>query len=203
MLHKLHRSLAVIILLFVAIHLCNHLAGLAGIDAHIAFMELARKFYRNQFVEPVLVLALAVQVCLGLYFVYRSWGKRKGLFQRVQAISGCYLAFFLLVHVSATFNARETHGLDTNFYFATAGIHAADLSDFFVPYYFLAVAAIFVHVASACHRVVLNSSGTATADRVGATIMLIGMLTAALIVASLTGAFYDIAVPSEYGAMYD
>jgi len=201
MLNTIHRSLAGLILLFVIVHLCNHLVGLAGIDAHIHFMEQARKFYRNPFVEPVLLSALAVQVSLGLYFVYRSWGKRYGFFQRAQAISGCYIAFFLFAHISATLNAREALALDTNFYFATAGIHAANLAYFFVPYYFLAVVAIFVHVASASHWA-LKSSGLSVANRAATLIVMVGIVISLLITASLIGAFYEIAIPSEYGVMF-
>lgn len=202
MLNTIHRSLASLILLFVAIHICNHLVGIAGVEAHIEFMELARKFYRNPYVEPVLLAALFVQVFLGLYFVYRSWGQRTGFFQRAQAISGVYLVFFLFAHVGATLNAREFLGLDTNFYFAAAGMHIANLSYYFIPYYFFAVVAIFVHVASALHWVLSEKFNVLTANNTGIGIIAVGVIVSLLIVASLAGLFYDIAIPSEYGVMF-
>lgn len=202
MLNTIHRTLAGVILLFIGVHLANHVIGLIGVSEHIRFMESVRPYYRNPFIEPVLLVALLAQVCLGIYFVYRSRGKRVGFFERAQAFSGCYLAFFLLAHVSATMNARQSLNLDTNIYFAAAGIHTGNLAYYFIPYYFFAVAAVFVHVASAVHWQISKNIDVAIANKTGYLIILLGVILSLLIVLSLSGAFYDISIPTEYSAMF-
>lgn len=201
--NTIHRSLAVLILLFIAIHICNHLIGIWGAEAHIEFMDWARGFYRNSYVEPILLSALFIQVLLGLYFVYRSWGQRKGFFSRTQAISGCYLAVFLLLHVGTVIDVRDSLNIDTNFYFAVSGIHLAEQAYFFVPYYFLSVVAIFIHVAAATHWALKKKCNQPVANKVGTAIILIGITISLLIVSTLTGMFYDITVPAEFGVVFE
>jgi hypothetical protein len=58
------------------------------------------------------------------------------------------LALFVLNHVGAVWAGRLVLGLDTNYHFAIAGFHAG-YAAFFVPYYFLGVAALFLHIACA------------------------------------------------------
>ena len=123
MLHTLHRSSAVIIALFALFHIANHAAAVAGVEAHIQLMDNLRQVYRLPLVEALLIGCVLFQVCSGLYFVIRRFGERHDFFDRLQAISGCYLAFFLLVHVSAVLFGRALLGLDTNFYYAAAGMH--------------------------------------------------------------------------------
>ncbi len=47
----------------------------------------------------------------------------------------------------------------TNFYYAAAGMHVAPFQYYFVPYYFLAVAAIFGHIACAMHWLLRDKLG--------------------------------------------
>lgn len=144
----LHLASALLIALFLVLHIGNHLAMFAGQAAHIAAMEALRPFYRNPLAETLLMLALAFQLSSGLAMIWRTRAhKRRGL-ARWQAISGTVLALFILNHVGAVWGGRLIMGLDTNYHFAAAGFHAG-YAGFFVPYYFLGVAALFVHAACA------------------------------------------------------
>lgn len=143
MLHKLHRASASIIGTYVAVHLFNHLLALSSVEEHIQFMESFRHVYRNPFVEFLLLACVTFQIGSGIYFIKNRWGQRDSFFERFQALSGGYLAFFLLVHVGAVLFGRAVLKLDTNFYYAAAGMHVPPFQYYFVPYYFLAVVAIF------------------------------------------------------------
>lgn len=147
-LRGLHLASGLLIALFVALHIGNHLAMFAGQAAHIAVMESLRPFYRNLLAETLLMLALAFQLTTGLAMIWRTRGERRVGLARWQAISGVVLALFVLNHVGAVWGGRLLLGLDTNYHFAAAGMHAG-YAGFFVPYYFLGVAALFVHVACA------------------------------------------------------
>ena len=162
MFHKLHRASAYIIGTYVAVHLFNHLLALKSVEAHIQFMESLRHIYRNPFVEVLLLTCITFQVGSGIYFIKNRWGQRHGFFERVQALSGGYLAFFLLVHVGAVLFGRAALNLDTNFYYAAAGMHVSPFQYYFVPYYFLAVIAIFGHIACALHWLTRANQSEAT-----------------------------------------
>lgn len=147
-LRGLHLASGLLIAVFAVPHIGNHLAMFAGQAAHIAAMEALRPIYRNLLAETLLMLALAFQLSSGLAMIWRTrTQKRQGL-ARWQAISGAVLALFILNHVGAVWGGRLLMGLDTNYHFAAAGMHAG-YAGFFVPYYFLGVAALFVHAACA------------------------------------------------------
>ena len=202
MLHKLHRVSAGIIGVYVAAHLVNHLLAIKSVETHIQFMEWLRYVYRNVFVETLLLASVTFQVVSGLYLIKDRWGQRHGFFDRLQALSGGYLAYFLAVHVGAVLFGRNALKLDTNFYYAAAGMHVPPFQYYFVPYYFLAVVAIFGHIACAVHWLTRDNLSEASRNYFGYTVLAVGVVAATLIVAAFAGVFYDIKVPQEYRATY-
>lgn len=144
-----HLFSGIIISIFVALHLINHALIFSGPETHLDFMSAIRIVYRNIFAETILILAVMVQVFSGIrLFVRRRKFKLSG-FDRLQLYSGLYLAFFLLAHLTAVLGARSYFNLDTNLYFGAAGLNLWPFQLFFVPYYFFAVSAFFVHLACA------------------------------------------------------
>ena len=200
-LHRLHSLSAVLIAAFACLHIANHLAGLAGTAAHIAFMEAARPVYRFLLVELALLSCIAFQVVSGLVMVVRGWKQRHGFIPWLQAISGAYLSFFLVVHVGAVLFGRAALDLDTNFYFAAAGFHVAPFQFFFAPYYFFAVVALFTHLGCAAYWHA-QSRPRVTRVLVVALPAAVGAVVSLLIVLSLAGAFFPVDVPAKYKATY-
>ncbi len=137
----LHRTLALGLAVFLALHLGNHLAGLPGQDTHRAVQSALRMVYRNPLIEAVLLSAFAAQAGLGLLLLSR---RRK---LTPQTVSGAYLAGFIVIHIAAVMVARWT-GVDTDLAFAAAGLHAGfPWPLVFAPYYGFAVLALFVHLS--------------------------------------------------------
>lgn len=200
-LRKLHALSAVLIVAFLSLHIANHLAGLAGVATHIAFMEAARPIYRLPAVEVALISAFALQLASGLALAVRGWKRRQGLVAWLQAGSGIYLAFFIVVHVGSVLFGRGALDLNTNFYFAAAGLHVAPFRLFFAPYYFLGVVALFTHLACAAYW---HTQGR---SRIARILMLaipcvIGVGVSLLILLSLAGALYPVDIPARYKATY-
>jgi succinate dehydrogenase/fumarate reductase cytochrome b subunit len=196
----IHRSAATVVAMFLAMHMANHLAGLAGVAAHLRFMEAARAIYRQPLVETVLLLAVATQAASGLWLVRAGWKTRSGVIAWLQAASGAYLALFLLIHVAAVLFGRAVSGLDTNFHFAAAGLHVPPFHYFFAPYYFLAVLALFTHLGCAL------AWRLAPAPRARAlTVALalgLGAVVSSLVLAALMGKLYPYEVPQVYKSTF-
>jgi succinate dehydrogenase/fumarate reductase cytochrome b subunit len=199
---RAHRLAAIVSGLYLLVHLANHLVALGGIEAHIAFMEVVRKVTRVPAVEALLLAAVTVQMGSGLRLLWRRRGQRRLPFDRLQAVSGAYLAFFLAVHVVSVLSGRGLLRLDTNFYFAAAGLHVWPYPLFFVPYYGLAVAALFVHLACALRRRLPARVPRDARDRLGWSGIAVGAVLAVLIVAAFSGAFYPVELPSAYRATF-
>jgi succinate dehydrogenase/fumarate reductase cytochrome b subunit len=173
---------------FIAFHLFNQLVSLAGPGAHIAVMKAFRNIYRHPVIETLLLTAVLSQVITGTRLLLgRKCSSRA---EKVQLYSGLYLSFFLFVHVSAVLCGRYL-GLDTNFYYAGAGLNYYPATFFFIPYYFLAVAAIAFHIA-AIHF--LKTGSLRGAYLIGA----IGVLAAIAIIAGFTDTFNWRTVPAAY-----
>jgi succinate dehydrogenase/fumarate reductase cytochrome b subunit len=199
---RLHRIAAAVAGLYVLVHLINHLAALRGIGPHIAFMRALRQVTRVPAVEALLLAAVAIQAGSGLLLVLRRHGQRRLLFDRLQALSGAFLAFFLLVHVVSVLAGRTLLGLDTNFYFAAAGLRVWPYPLFFVPYYALAVTALFVHLGCVLRRRLPARMPLAARERLAWAGMAAGAVLAILIVAAFSGVFYPVEPPPAYLATF-
>ena len=169
-LRRLHRALAVGLGLFLALHLGNHLAGLAGQDMHGTVQDVLRPIYRAPVVEALLLAALSLHVGLGLWLLFRRkrWTR--------QTVSGAYLALFLTIHLGAVMAARW-HGIDTDLAFAAAGLHApAPWPAVFALYYGLAVLAVFLHLSVPLGRRNANAGRMALGLGLGVSVALVALL---------------------------
>lgn len=200
-LRGLHLCSALLLGLFLLLHLGNHLAGLAGQAAHIEVMAALRPFYRNVLVEPLLLALFLWQAGSGLAMVVRGWRTRRGVVSWLQAGSGLYLAIFLLNHVGAVLAGRHLFGLDTDFRFAAAGFFVPPWPVFFGPYYFLAVVCLFAHVGCAFYWQCAGIGRARQRLLLGA-FFVTGVVLATLLVLALAGQLFPVDIPPAYRATY-
>lgn len=156
--------------------------------------------YRQPLIEGILLTCVTFQGASGLWLVFARWKQRQGTVAWIQAASGCYLALFLLIHVVAVIFGRAALGLDTNFFYAAAGIHVPPFQYFFVPYYFFAVVAFFTHLGCAvywcgpaairCHKLAIGVAALG------------GAVVSLLLVLSLAGKIQPFEVPEKYRSTY-
>jgi cytochrome bd-type quinol oxidase subunit 2 len=145
---KIHFISGLTITIFIVLHLSNHLYGIFGAVKHIEIMLKLRHFYRNFFIETILILAVFVQIISGLVFFMEKRKKATNNFDKLQIWSGLYLAFFFVFHLAAVFVGRFFLNLDTNFYFGVAGLNNYPSNLFFIPYYGIAIISLFGHIAA-------------------------------------------------------
>jgi succinate dehydrogenase/fumarate reductase cytochrome b subunit len=199
---KVHGISAVVLALYLLPHIVNHIVGLGGVEAHIAFMHAVRVVYRVPVVEGLLLFCVLLQAVTGLSLFLLGLRDRRGFVPWLQACAGAYMAFFLYVHVRAVLFGRSVLHVDTNFYYAAAGLHGPSVSFhwWFATYYFLAVLCLFVHFGCAAWRRLRHQPPRKRALAV-ALPAAAGALIAALIVMTLAGAFYRVTIPAEYQRM--
>jgi succinate dehydrogenase/fumarate reductase cytochrome b subunit len=191
-----HRLSGLILLVFIALHLFNHLCALWGAEAHLAVMERLRPYYRHPLVELPLLLVLGLQMVSGIRLFWRQKGQ--GFFLKLQRWSGLYLAFFFVIHLSAVFAGRYLLALDTNFYFGVAGLNTFPLNLFFMPYYGLAVTAFFGHLAS-IHAQKMRYAVLGISPRQQALgILGLGLSLALVLLYALSNGFVGFVIPEKY-----
>lgn len=187
-----HGVAGVIVLLFIAFHLFNHLFGLAGPQVHLQVMELGRTIYRSPFVEPVLVIALLFQVVSGLSLAWNWSSVGSDNYRIFQVGSGVFLAIFILGHMNAVFVFARTYaGIETGWEFASGdpvGMIHDPWGIRLLPHYAIGVFFIITHLFSGLRVVMLaHGASRSTANACWWGGAAVGVLISLLIMLGITG----------------
>lgn len=161
---------ALFILLYLALHLGNHLVGLAGEAQHTAVMKALRHFYRSSLGEPLVLGLLFFLLVSGAVLAWAGSRQRADRFRAFQIASGVYLLVAITSHVNAVLNlARVVLKIDTDWAFATgapAGLIADSWNIRLLPYYLMAVFFAVAHPFSGLRVIMLkHGAGQSVADR--------------------------------------
>ncbi|WP_045468969.1 hypothetical protein [Sporocytophaga myxococcoides] len=198
---KGHYFSGIFIAVFVGIHLLNHLIGLGGIKEHIEFMEKLRVYYRNIFIELILLGAIIFQIFSGLSLFRTKIKTANSSFEKIQVWSGLYLAVFFSFHIFAVVFGRYLLHLETNYYFGAAGLNIFPFNLFFLPYYALAILSFFGHIA-ATHSKRMNRNFLGLDPKSQAKIMIgTGFLVTMLIFCAMTDYFKGVKIPQAYDVL--
>src|SRR5262249_51819642 len=151
-----------IVLLFLALHITNHLFFVEGRADYMVIMKLFRHVYREAVVQPIVVALFLSQVASGLYLAMCRVSTPMDTFRTFQVASGVFLAFYILGHMNSVFIfARAYQGIDTDWGFATgapAGLVKDAWNIRLVPHYGLAIFFVLAHLFSGL-RVILLTHG--------------------------------------------
>jgi hypothetical protein len=183
-------SALALVMIFLALHIANHLMFPAGEGMYDTVMKLFRRVYRADFLQPLVVALFLFQVGTGLFFVWRLTVAPSDRFRTFQIASGVYLAFYVLGHMDSVFIFARTYlGIDTGWGFATgapAGLIKDPWNIRLVPHYWLGAFFVLAHLAAGTRSVMMAHGVSKTfADRflvggavvagVIATVIMLGM----------------------------
>jgi hypothetical protein len=91
-------SALAILLVFVGPHIGNHLAGFWSGSVHIAIMNVLRRVYRGDIVQPVLLALIGFQILGGIVLVRRRMRLPSDIFGTVQTMCGASIGVYFLQH---------------------------------------------------------------------------------------------------------
>src|SRR5262249_54103873 len=92
-------SALALVIVFLALHIANHLMFPAGPGTYDAVMKVFRHVYRTNILQPVVVALFLFQIGTGLFFVWRQTAAPSSRFRTFQIASGVYVAFYVLGHM--------------------------------------------------------------------------------------------------------
>ncbi|RQO65976.1 hypothetical protein DBR43_27410 [Pedobacter sp. KBW06] len=197
----IHYISGLILTIFIGLHLSNHFYSIISADKHIEVMTMLRNFYRNPFVETVLLFSVFIQIISGISLFKRSRKTAITGFEKLHLWTGLYLAIFLTIHLSAVFTGRFFLHLDTNFYFGVAGLNSFPFNLFFIPYYGLAIMSFFGHIASVHHKKMKYRIFYLTPNQQAKSILIFGLVLTLLIFYGLTNRFQGVQIPADYNIL--
>ena len=196
---NLHRITGIIISVFATAHLFNHAMAWYGIETHREIMEAMRKIYRQPIVETFLLLCFGFQVYSGIKQAQKA---RKNaslpLLDRLQIYSGLVFAFFITQHIIAVITQRLYLHLESDFYFAARVVLETPLKFYFVPYYFLGIMALGIHVAATHRKKITGMVSEKQANGQALVITALAFCTAILILYIFMGGHYSIIIPKVF-----
>ena len=198
---KLHYITGLTITVFITLHLFNHICSIFGAHFHISIMKALRIFYRNLFVETILLAAVFVQIVSGIKLFKINRKNTTSAFEKLHIWSGIYLAFFFIIHLSAVLVGRFYLQLDTNFYFGVAGLNTFPLNLFFIPYYGLAIMSVFGHTAAVHHKKMNQTIFNLTPKQQSKLILISGFFVTCITFYGLTNHFHGVNIPAEYNVL--
>jgi hypothetical protein len=183
-------SALALVIIFLALHIANHLMFPAGEGTYDTVMKAFRHVYRTDILQPLVVALFLFQVGTGLFFVWRLTAAPGDRFRTFQIASGVYLAFYVLGHMDSVFIFARTYlGIDTGWGFATgapAGLIKDPWNIRLVPHYWLGAFFVLAHLVAGARTVMMVHGVSKTfADRfmvggavvagVIATVIMLGM----------------------------
>jgi hypothetical protein len=181
-------SALAILLLFVAPHVGNHLAGVWSGSVHTEIMNAARRFYRHDIVQPILLALIGFQILSGTVLVGRRMRMPSDFVGTIQTMSGVYVGVYFLAHVTAVFAARYA-GADTNWSWLTRPNDSmlVSLTNLrLIAHYWVGPIAIIAHVACGLRAVLLEHNiSMATANRLALALIALGVVASSVILAAL------------------
>jgi len=187
-LRRVHRVSALLIATFAFVHIANHVCAFINLPLHTTVLNEVRLAYRYRMIEPLLILAVAMQVTTGGIMVWRSLQRGTQKSRNPQILSGLYLGVFFIAHLTAVFIAR-TAGVETNFMWAAGigGVLADPHTVYLLPYYVLGVLAFFAHIGCLVRWNFVDRLSRVTAQRLSYTVFAIGGLAVLTIGFALCG----------------
>ncbi len=181
-------SALAILLLFVGPHIGNHLAGFWSGSVHIAIMDVMRRVYRNDLVQPILLALIGFQILSGTVLVQRRMRMPSDIFGTVQTMCGAYIGVYFLAHMTAVFAARHAD-VDTNWAWLTRPNDSLLLSLFklrLIAHYWVGPIAIVAHVACGLRWFLLQRDvSPATANRIAWALVTAGVAASSTILLAL------------------
>ncbi|WP_341224956.1 hypothetical protein [uncultured Arcticibacterium sp.] len=164
-------------------------------------MNYLRHFYRNIFIETILLSAVLVQIFSGLKLFKSKRKTANSYFEKLHIWTGLYLAIFFIIHLGAVLGGRFILKLDTNFYFGVAGLNTFPFSLFFIPYYALAIISFFGHVAGIHNKKMKHTIFSLTPYGQSKAILIFGVCLTLVILYGLTNHFAGVKIPTEYNTL--
>ena len=180
---RLHRWSAAVIVLFAALHFTGHLSAAFSLALNTRVVDWTRQLYKQPPVEGLLLLALPVQIVGGAWLFASARDRAQDRWDRLQLVSGLYLAIFIAAHATATAVLFR----DINFRAASGGRGGLYGDPSFLAYYVLGPLAVFAHVACAARSLLAQRLGPPGAQRWAQGVLGVGAAATLVIALALTG----------------
>jgi len=198
---RLHKITAVIVFVFVVLHLLTHLVGLRGIEDHDMAIRASRLILRDPIIELCILLVFFLQILTGYALSLKIWREKKDFRHQVHALCGSVFSLFFIIHMLHLGYGRFFVDIDPNFYYIHQSMTSENWRWFFLMAYGLGLTAFFVHMSV----IAFGMAGKAHPGW-GSVFAFIVLVAGAACIYYLglmfTGSLYEVTAPLAYGELF-
>ncbi|NJM35123.1 MAG: hypothetical protein HC850_10920 [Rhodomicrobium sp.] len=114
---NLHRASALILSVFVAAHIGNHVAGVFGLEVYFRYLTAVRQIYRHPIGEPILIGLIFIQMITGLAITIAAYHRRekRKLLSWVEIVAAWLFFLFITIHLASIAVTRFYFEMETDF----------------------------------------------------------------------------------------
>jgi succinate dehydrogenase/fumarate reductase cytochrome b subunit len=170
-----HRLSALVITVFVLTHIGNQVFGFVSLSAYATTLNILRVGYHQPVIESLLLASAAIQIATGA-----AMGVRKvrggALTENLKAITGWYLAVFLMTHVflGLLLSPHQTPAPAAAIAASQFNLLASARGAAQLPFLLLGVVAFLFHVGAYARLTALAFLAEATVRRLSYAAMFVG-----------------------------
>ena len=190
----LHRIAALLLLLFVLVHIGNHVAAAIGPKTYNAYLATARIVYRNPIVEPLLIALIGAQAITGFSLIIKSFQRdeKRSLASWFEIFSAVGFVIFIIIHLSAIAVTRFYFEVQTDFYWVAEMFRAGALQPFIIGFHFLGIMTVTIHAGIGL-KYMFDGIGLGKIGRTAAvTLIVAGFAASVIALSAYSGQFYPI-----------
>lgn len=186
---NLHRVSALILSVFVAAHIGNHVAGVFGLEAYFRYLTAVRQIYRHSLGEPILIGLFIIQMFTGLAITIAAFQRREEpkLLSWIEIIAAWLFFLFITIHLATIAVTRFYFDMETDFLWVATMTRPSALQPYIIAFHFLGIVVVTTHMGIG-FRYLLTAIGLSrTGNVVAAFIAAAGFVAATIAIIAYTG----------------
>lgn len=186
---NLHRASALILSVFVAAHIGNHVIGVFGLETYFRYLTAVRQIYRHPVGEPILIGLIIIQMVSGLAITVSAFQRRerRKLLSWVEIVAAWLFFLFITIHLASIAVTRFYFEMETDFLWVATMMRPSPLQPYIVAFYFLGIVVVTTHMGIG-FRYLLTAIGLRrTGSVVAALIASAGLVAATIAIVVYTG----------------
>jgi len=145
---NLHRASALVLSVFVAAHIGNHVAGAFGLETYFRYLTAVRQVYRHPIGEPILIGLIIIQMITGLAITVSAFQRRerRKLVSWIEVVAAWLFFLFITIHLASIAVTRFYFEMETDFLWVATMMRPSPLQPFVIAFHFLGIVVVTTHM---------------------------------------------------------
>ncbi|MGD9800207.1 MAG: hypothetical protein AB7F91_00830 [Parvularculaceae bacterium] len=145
---NLHRASALVLSVFLAAHIGNHIVGVFGLETYFRYLTAVRQVYRHPIGEPILIGLIIIQMITGLAITVSAFQRRerRKLLSWIEIVAAWMFFVFITIHLASIAVTRFYFDMETDFLWVATMMRPSPLQPYIIAFHFLGIVVVTTHM---------------------------------------------------------